>query len=79
MEGSLSTTSASGTPPRRRKQPRIAGRRSWVVREKQNTAAWAAEWGRVVTHPKASRTAPLPTGIRRPVCHQSPWATSPGR
>ncbi len=35
-----------------------------------NTAC-AAECGSVATSAKASRRAPLPTGIFRPVCHQS--------
>jgi hypothetical protein len=47
----LSTTIASGTPPRRWKHPRVACKKSAIVLVKLNTVAWAAECGSVVTHP----------------------------
>jgi len=47
IEESLSTTIASGTPPRRRKHPTEPCRKSAIVFE----WLWPAEWGSVVTHP----------------------------
>ena len=77
-EASLSNISFSGTPPRRTRQPRSARRRSPTVRERVNVIARAAEKGRVVTRPNASRVRPRPTGTCVPVCHQSTWPISPG-
>src|SRR5204863_10102358 len=51
IEESLSTTMASGTPPRRPKHSTAPCRKSAMDLDRLYTTACAAEWGRVVTQP----------------------------